>query len=104
MTIDIGNNYLFSLPFSLPPSLPPFFLSLYPPPPPPVLLCIIFVDDHIASSRELRNTRDTGGNTTSVSSPPYIEILRGRDGRDGLPGPAGRDGKDGEKGLNVGQG
>ena len=49
-------------------------------------------------SREIRST-GTGGNTTSVSSPPYIEILRGRDGRDGLPGPAGMDGKDGEQGL-----
>ena len=54
-------------------------------------------------SREIRST-GTGGNTTSVGSPPYIEILRGRDGRDGLPGPAGRDGKDGEQGLNGGQG
>ena len=54
-------------------------------------------------SREIRST-GTRGNTTSVSSPPYIEILRGRDGRDGLPGTAGRDGKDGEQGLNGEQG
>ena len=60
-----------------------------------MLSVLISVGD--PSSREIRNT-GTGGDTTSVSSPPYIEILRGRDGRDGLPGPAGRDGKDGEEG------
>ena len=38
-------------------------------------------------------------------TPPYIEILRGRDGRDGRDGEArqrgltGRDGKNGEKGV-----
>ena len=47
--------------------------------------------------REMRTT-DTVGDSNGVVSPPYIEILRGRDGRDGLPG---RDGKDGEQGERT---
>ena len=48
--------------------------------------------------------RQTDANTVDGATPPYVEILRGRDGRDGRdgePGPRGlpgRDGKNGERG------
>ena len=53
--------------------------------------------------REMRTT-DTVGDSNSVVSPPYIEILRGRDGRDGLPGRDGKDGEQGEQGASGGPG
>ena len=49
-------------------------------------------------------TTDTGGDSNGVVSPPYIEILRGRDGRDGPPGRDGMDGEQAEQGQQGEQG
>ena len=57
--------------------------------------------------------RQTDANTVDGATPPYVEILRGRDGRDGrdgehgprgLPGRDGKNGERGEKGDTGAQG
>ena len=53
--------------------------------------------------------RQTDANTVDGATPPYVEILRGRDGRDGRdgePGPRGlgKNGERGEKGDTGAQG
>ena len=53
--------------------------------------------------------RQTDANTVDGATPPYVEILRGRDGRDGRdgePGPRGlgKNGGRGEKGDTGAQG